>query len=129
MADHSHSPLLTNASKGAIQLFTSNKSATATAVGTVILPDMAGCYCKDAVFEYITNGTETVQVFGSYDGTNFSSALVPFDVATGLPAANAVLEEGAYILPRTWNFNHYKFTGSSTSDIKTIAFAAVIVPK
>ena len=130
MADHSHSyPLITGAGNNNVRLFTSNKSATAAAVGTVILTNYGGCEFKDIVFEYITNGTETIELTGSVDGTNFSAALVPFDVATGLLAADATLSEGSYIIPSTWNFSHYKFTGSSTSDVKTIAFAATVYPR
>lgn len=131
MADLSHAyPLLTGNSTNYDQLFTSNLSATAAAVGRVTLPNQAGCFIKDAKFEYITNGTETVSMTGSYDGgTNDSAALKPIDATTGLPAASTDLAEGVYIIPRTWNFQSYEFTGSSTSDVKTIAFAATVVPK
>lgn len=131
MADLSHAyPLLQGASKGYAQLFTSNKSATAAAVGTVILPNSAGSFVKDAKFEYISNGSETMTISGSYDGTNFQNNLVPIITATGLPSTvPTALVEAAYTLPRTWNFTHYKFIGSSTVDVKTIAFAALVVPK
>lgn len=131
MADLSHSyPLMQGASKGYAQLFTANLSATAAAVGRVTLPNQAGCFIKDAKFEYISNGSETVSLTGSYNGgTNDSAALSPIDAATGLPVTSTNLAEGTYIIPRTWNFQSYEFTGSSTTDVKTIAFAALVAPK
>jgi hypothetical protein len=123
-------PLISGASNSGAKLFTQNLSATAAAVGRVTLPNQRGGYVSQAEFEYISNGSETVSLTGSYNGgTNDSAALLPFDAATGLPAASTNLAEGIYILPKTWNFQSYEFTGSSTSDVKTIAFAAVMVPK
>jgi hypothetical protein len=110
-------------------LYTYNKSATAAAVGEAIFPSIHGYDVLEAKFEYITNGAETLELTGSNDGTNYSAALVPFDVATGLPAADATLSEGKYLIPKNWSFSHYKFTGSSTSDVKTVAFAALLTKK
>jgi len=76
-----------------------------------------------------TFGGATIALQVSNDGTNYSAALIPFDVATGLPAADATLSEGKYLIPKNWSFSHYKFTGSSTSDVKTIAFAALLTKK
>jgi hypothetical protein len=110
-------------------LFTYNKSATAAAVGEVIIPNVHGYHVAEAKFELITNGSETFELTGSNDGTNYSAALIPFDVATGKVAADSTLSEGKYLIPKTWSFSHYKFTGSSTVDVKTFAFAALILPK
>ena len=131
MADYTHDyPLVKGASNSNARLFTANLSATAAAVGRVSIPNQAGCTIKDAKFEYISNGSETVSLTGSYNGgTNDSSALSPIDAATGLPVTSTNLAEGVYLLPKTWNFQSYEFTGSSTSDVKTIAFAALLIPK
>lgn len=131
MADYSHDyPLIKGNSNSNARLFTANLSATAAAVGRVSLPSQAAAFVKDATFEYISNGSETVSMTGSYNGgTNDSSALSPINAATGLPVTSTNLAEGVYIIPHTWNFQSYEFTGSSTSDVKTIAFAALLIPK
>lgn len=110
-------------------LFTYNKSATAAAVGEVVIPNHHGYHVVEAKFELITNGAETFQLTASNDGTNYTAALLPFDVATGLIAADTTLSEGKYTIPKNWSFSHYKFTGSSTVDVKTFAFAALLLPK
>ena len=110
-------------------LYTYNKSATAASVGEAIISNAHGYHVAEAKFEYITNGSETLELTGSYNGVDYGAALAPFDVATGLPAADTTLSEGKYLIPKTWNYSHYKFTGSSTSDVKTVAFAALLLPK
>jgi hypothetical protein len=37
--------------------------------------------------------------------------------------------EGSYIIPKTWNFQSYEITGSGTSDVKTVAWAGILIPK
>lgn len=131
MADYTHSyPLAKGASVNNARLFCANLSATAASIGRVSLPTQAGSVVKDAQFEFITNGSETLTITGSYNGgTNDSGNLQPIDASTGLPAASATLAEGVYIIPHSWNFQSYEFTGSSTSDVKTIAFSALLLPK
>lgn len=131
MADYTHDyPLVTGASNSNARLFTSNLSDTAAALGRVSLPSQAAAVVKDAKFEYISNGAETVSLTGSYNGgTNDSAALNPISAATGLPVTSTNLAEGVYIIPHTWNYQSYEFTGSGAVDVKTIAFSALLIPK
>jgi len=131
MADYSASyPLVNGASNSNARLFTQNLSATAASVGRITLPSQASAFVKDLKFEYITNGSETITITGSYNGgTNGSANLVPIDASTGLLAASATLSEGSYIIPKTWNFQSYEITGSGTSDVKTVAWAGILIPK
>ena len=131
MADYkSDYPLVNGASNSNARLFTQNLSATAASVGRITLPSQASAFVKDLKFEYITNGSETITITGSYNGgTNGSANLVPIDASTGLLAASATLSEGSYIIPKTWNFQSYEITGSGTSDVKTVAWAGILIPK
>lgn len=104
--------------------------------GTVDLPRSASSLVsKNALHTLVISGltVETFAVTGSTDGTNFSAALIPLDytpsTGKGGYAAAATLGNGTYKFPATWNFSSYNFTKSSTTELATVAFAAVTMAK
>ena len=100
---------------------------TAAATGTFSCSDGV---TGDIEFRIAGLSGETVGVTISWDGTNYSAALKPIDMATGLDAAAATLGNGVYSLPmkRFGSPRYVKFTKSSTSEtvaVMVVAFYAV----
>lgn len=91
--------------------------------GIVTIP---GSICGNMDFQIEGLSTETIGVTISYDGTNYSAALKPFDRTNGVIVSAATLADGKYRL----HFEEYgspiyvKFTKSATTDVAAVAFGA-----
>ncbi len=96
---------------------------TAAALATFTLPDDVN---GDIDFELVGLSSETVGVTISDDGTNYSAALKPFDIANGVIVSAATLAAGRFRL-RIQDFGtpkYVKFTKSSTSETCAVGLAA-----
>jgi len=98
--------------------------SAATALGGGIFSSTDGT-SGDLYFTIVGLSSETVQVTRSMDGTNYSAALLPIDLSTGMPVAADTLAAGRYVLPlKVFGSTHYvKFVKSSTSEIIAVAVA------
>ena len=105
-----------------------NGSKPKTGTGTDYqLPNRA---VGDLIFTTSTT-TDTINVQGSYDGTNYESvaslATVLIDDSTGLPVASANLASGTYRIPFRvhYAFQTIKFTKVGTANMGAVAVAKI----
>jgi len=97
-----------------------------TVHGVFATPDgIAG----DILVSLVGLSSETIQIYMSADGTNYSAALLPVDDVTGLDTTSATLGAGRYrfAASRFGSPKFLKFVKSSTSEI-VVVVATVAVP-
>lgn len=93
-------------------------TGTAAALGSVTNLGQA----KRIIFKIVTSGTETVSVTGLLDGTTYTgSKLRAINLNTGAVHSSADMDDGDYLIDNL-AFDQLKFTGSSTSDTKTVVY-------
>lgn len=76
---------------------------------------------KRIVFKIVTSGTETVSVTGLISGTTYTDKLRAINLNTGAVHSTADMDDGSYMIDNL-AFEQLKFTGSSTSDTKTVTY-------
>jgi len=79
----------------------------------------------DIVFQIAGISSETMAVTVSYDGTNYSAALKPFNITNGVIVASADLAAGKYSLKvkEIGSPRYVKFTKSATTEVGAVAIA------
>jgi hypothetical protein len=96
--------------------------------GTDLSPTVHGVFttpdavCGDILVSLIGLSSETMYIYMSADGTNYSAALLPIDDVTGLDTTAAELTAGRYRFPilRFGSPKKLKFVKSSTSELVVV---------
>lgn len=94
-------------------------TGTAAALGT--LTNVEG---RGIVFKVVTSGTETVSITGLISATTSSSKIMCYSLLTGALHSTTDMDDGTYYLPVVFTTT-LTFTGSSTSDTKTVTYRLV----
>lgn len=95
-------------------------TGTAAALGTVSGLRNA----KRVIFKIVTSGTETVSVTGlinTVTSVSTGSKIRAYNLNTGALAASSDMDDGDYLIDNLC-FDSLTFTGSSTSDTKTVTY-------
>jgi len=95
--------------------FSKTLTGTITALGSI-----TNTRGKKVLIKVVTSGTETVSVAGIVDGTVSTTGKILFySILTGALHSTADMDDGTFYIPMCYT-ETLVFTGSSTSDTKTV---------